>query len=89
MLRIKEFIKIYAERNGVTKVNAEVICKSVFATLGEVLYQDGEDVCINRVGTFRHKLFKARAMKLPTGETIQVPERDIVRFSQSEASQEE
>ena len=89
MLRIKDFIKIYAERNGVTKVNAEIICKSVFATLSEVIYQDGEDICINRVGTFKHKHFLARPMRWPNGESIQVPERDIVRFKQSEASREE
>lgn len=83
MLRTNDFVKIYAERNGISKSSATLICKTLFNTLAEVIYEDGEDICINGLGTFKHKQFAARAMRLPTGEEIDVPERDIVRFKQS------
>lgn len=83
MLRIGDFIKIYAERNGITKTNANLICRTVFDTLASVIYEDGEDVCVNGLGTFKHKSFKARPMKLPDGTQIDVPQRDIIRFKQS------
>lgn len=83
MLRTNDFIKIYAERNGISKSSASLICKTIFDTLADVIYEDGEDICINKLGTFKHKQFAARAMRLPNGEEIDVPERDIVRFKQS------
>lgn len=83
MIRIREFINIFAKRNNLTKENAEIVCKAVFETLGDVIYEDGEDVCINKLGTFRHKVYSARPMKLPTGESIEVPERTIIKFTQT------
>jgi nucleoid DNA-binding protein len=62
-----------------------VLCRSLFDTLGEVLYELNEDVVIKNFGSFRKRRVMPHTVKHPlTGEPIFVPERVYFKFNASE-----
>ena len=85
MINGKQFSRKFAERYGVTYQDSEQICRNIFELLGALLYEEKEDVLIQRFGTFKHKKAKAKNVRHPsTGEIITSPERDFVKFTPSE-----
>lgn len=86
-MNAKEFSRLYAKTYGVTNEYAATICDSVFKLLGNVLYEKGEDVAIYGFGSFKHKkMAEKRARHPSSGEMITIPERDVVKFKQTEAT---
>ncbi len=86
MVNATEFSRKYAETYNVSKKYAAMICESIFSMLGEVLYEDGEDVVIAGFGSFRHKKTAPKRVRHPgTGEMMTIPERDVIKFNPSEA----
>ena len=82
MLNAKEFSRRYAETYGVSYKHAITICNSVFALLGEVLYDDKEDVSIYGFGSFKRKEAAEKKVRHPaTGEIITMPAREFIKFT--------
>lgn len=85
MINRKQFGRIFAKRYGITYQDAEEICKNTFELLGELLYNQKEDIVINGFGSFKHKTAKAKNVRHPaTGKIITTPEHDFIKFTLSE-----
>lgn len=81
-----EFGRLYAEVFGVSIEYGKEICNSVFALIGDVLYNRNEDLIIQGFGSFKHKQAKAKNVRHPsTGEIITMPPRDYIKFTPSES----
>lgn len=85
MITTNELCRIYAKEYGISLKYSQTIVSSLFETLSQLIYVEGEDVQIRKFGTWRHKKSKARYFKHPaTGETKLLPERDVIKFLPSE-----
>lgn len=85
MLNATDFSRLYAKTYGVTLSYSATMCESVFALLYDVLYNKKEDVTIYGFGSFKHQKMAAKRARHPgTGKMITIPERDVVKFRQSE-----
>ena len=63
-----------------TKAQVEAQIKEVFAVLDEVVKADGK-VSVKGFGTFKYVKTSPRVGRNPsTGEPIQVPARDVIKF---------
>lgn len=79
----QELITEIAAASGVTKQVATTVFESTLAKISERLAA-GEDVPIRGFGTFRVDTRSARQGKNPqTGETMQIPEKRVVKFKAS------
>lgn len=86
MKNMTEFSRLFAEVHGITYKDSAMICKDVFQLLGELLYEQGEDVVLNNFGSFRHKKTAEKRAKHPiTGEMVTISPRDIIKFKKSDA----
>jgi nucleoid DNA-binding protein len=82
MIFKREFIHRFAQEYGYTLKEAKEIYENMFECINDILFIDGEDLCIKDFGTFRHKTFKEKRCIHPaTGEEVIIPERDVVTFS--------
>lgn len=80
----KEFINHYLELYGGTKREAALAYDNTFECLADLLYGEGQEVCVRDLGTFRIKEFKARNSTHPgTGQPIKLPARKVVTFKQA------
>lgn len=85
-MNAKEFSRLYAKTYGVTNEYAATICDSVFKLLGSSLYEKGEDITIYGFGSFKHKKMAEKRARHPvSGEMITIPERDVIKFKQTES----
>lgn len=85
MIYAKDFSRIYAKKFGVTYEYSQAICNSVFGLLGKLLYEEGQDVCIHRFGSFKHKETAPKRARHPgTGEMITIPAKTIIKFKETE-----
>ena len=85
MKNMKEFSRLFAERYGLKYKDSAFICKGVFQLLGELLYEEGEDVILNNFGSFKHKRMAEKRAKHPgTGEMVTIQARDIIKFKISD-----
>lgn len=82
-MKKKEFAKGFAEKHDITQDEARNICYAVFDYLAEML-DTGEDIYIYNLGTFKHKVRKAKNVRHPkTGEMTIVPERTEITFQRT------
>lgn len=85
MKNMREFSRLFAEKYGLRYKDSTYVCKGVFQLLGELLYEQGEDVVLNNFGSFRHKKTAEKKAKHPiTGEMVTIPPRDIIKFKISD-----
>lgn len=76
-----EFISAFAKENGIPKGQAKVICQSLFESINKHIEEDGK-VVIFGFGSFEKIIRKARTARHPkTGEMIQVPPKEIIKFT--------
>lgn len=86
-MRGSDFGRLYAEIFKVSQEYGKEICNSVFALMGEVLYNRNEDLIIQGFGSFKHKQAKAKNVRHPgTGEIMTTPPRDFIKFTPSESA---
>lgn len=86
MTNRKQFSRKLAEKYGYTYHDAEQMCKDVFELLATLIYEEGEDVVIPKLGSFKHKMAKAKNVRHPgTHELVRTPERIYVKFAPSES----
>ena len=79
-----EFIKHYLELYGGTKKDAVQAYDNTFECLADLLYGEGQEVCVRDLGTFKIKEFKARNSTHPgTGLPMVLPARKVVTFKQA------
>lgn len=72
-----------AAASGTTKQVATTVVEATLEKIGERLAA-GEDIQIRNFGTFRVDTRSARTGKNPqTGETMQIPEKKVVKFKAS------
>ena len=84
MINANQFSKLYAEEYKTTQAEAAEHCGNVWRLLAKVLFDDGFDVGISRLGMFKHKQSPESKVRHPvTGEMIVKPARDVVKFKQS------
>lgn len=75
-----EFVTVLAERNNLTKREAEEMYDIVFCTLGEVV-AEGNEVSISGVGKVKIVDRSARTARNPkTGGTVEVPAKKVPKF---------
>ncbi|MCL2798107.1 MAG: HU family DNA-binding protein [Firmicutes bacterium] len=87
MINGSEFNKLYAKENGVSQREAAFTCESVFRLLRKLLYKDRKSVRAPRLGVFRLCRAPQKRVRHPSsGEMTVTPEREIIRFRQSETS---
>ena len=85
MLNTTEFIRKYAEKTGMTIKDSTIICESFIKVLGDLLYNEHEDIRFTGFGVFRHHIKPERTIKHPgTGELKVAPELDMVKFKESQ-----
>ncbi len=86
MINGKELSKIYARKYGVSQRCAAEVCGSVFELLGDILYNEKEEVTIYGFGSFKQKTMAQKRARHPaTGEIIVIPERRIIKFKPSDS----
>lgn len=74
---LKEYI---AEQTGITPFEAGIVINVMITGMSEALKKEGK-LTLTNFGSFRVKESKARIARNPrTGETVQVPDRKVVRF---------
>lgn len=75
-----EFVTVLAERNNLTKHEAEEMYDIVFGTLGE-LVAEGNEVSISGVGKVKIVERDARTARNPkTGNVVDVPAKKVPKF---------
>lgn len=75
-----EFVALLAERNNLTKREAEEMYDIVLGTLGEVV-AEGNEVSISGVGKFKIVERDARTARNPkTGNVVDVPAKKVPKF---------
>lgn len=73
-----------AETMGISKVQAAELTKMVFQTVKESIINGEDSVAIADFGVFKVKTKEARTGRNPkTGEAIEIPARNVVKFSPS------
>ena len=76
----REIVKSIAEKTGIPVSQVAEIVQSVFNGIIDVLATEGR-IELRNFGIFQVEKRKARIARNPrTGETVQVPERLVVRF---------
>jgi len=85
MINGSEFNKLYAKEYGVSQKEAALTCESVWWLLGKLLRQDRKSVRVPRLGVFKiHRAPQKRVRHPSSGEMTVTPEREIIRFKQSD-----
>ena len=75
-----DFVSVLAERNNLTKREAEEMYDIVFGTLGE-LVAEGNEVSISGVGKVKIVERDARTARNPkTGNVVDVPAKKVPKF---------
>ena len=75
-----EFIKLLAQKMDTSAVNADKSLKIVFETIGDAIVKEDSFAFVG-FGTFKTTISKARKVKTPKGDIVDVSEKRIVRFS--------
>jgi DNA-binding protein HU-beta len=80
-ITIKELTAVAADSAGITKKAAETALEQVFGVMADSL-KSGTEVTVRDFGRFYVKTRGARVARNPkTGESVNVPEKQIVKFS--------
>jgi DNA-binding protein HU-beta len=75
-----DLVEIIALETALSKQTAEKVLVGMIKTISETV-SSGEDIVIQDFGTFKLHTRNARVGRNPaTGETIQIPEKTIVKF---------
>lgn len=77
----KELGRKYAEKFIVSYQVGEEIIENVFDLMGEIMFDEKEDLSIYGFGSFKHKTAKPKTVRHPsTGELMVIGERDYIKF---------
>jgi DNA-binding protein HU-beta len=80
-ITIKEIVEDVVKVTGSTKTQAEQVISAVFDRVSSEL-KSGNEVTIKNFGRFFTKQKPARNARNPkTGETVQVPEKTVIKFA--------
>jgi DNA-binding protein HU-beta len=80
----KELVQAVAEETGKSQKETRLVLESILNNIKAALIQE-EEVRLFQFGTFKTQSNKARTGRNPkTGEVMQIPERQSVRFKASE-----
>ena len=83
-----ELVAAIAERTGTTKVAAEEALKATIEVISEQL-ASGDTITLIGFGTFKVAKREARTGRNPqTGESLDIPEKNVVKFSPGKALEE-
>jgi nucleoid DNA-binding protein len=78
---ITDLARMFAKRYGVSIIFAKEFIQDTFQLVGDVLYEDGEDIYLSKFGTFKHHKTEDRYTVHPkTREKVLVPGRDVIKF---------
>ncbi len=75
-----EFVKLLARNMDTAAAVADKTLKTVFDTIGEAIAQE-DNLTFVGFGTFKTTISKAKKVRTPRGEMVDVPGKRIVRFS--------
>jgi len=75
-----EFVKLLAKNMDTSAAAADKTLKIVFDTIGEAIAQE-DNLAFIGFGTFKTTISKAKKVRTPRGDMVDVPEKRIVRFS--------
>ena len=75
-----EFVKLLAKNMDTSAAAADKALKTVFDTIGEAIAQE-DNLAFIGFGTFKTTISKAKKVRTPRGDMVDVPEKRIVRFS--------
>ena len=75
-----DFVKLLAKNMDSSIANADKGLNIVFKTIGEAISQE-DMLTFTGFGTFKASISKAKKIKTPKGDMVDVPEKRIVRFS--------
>nr|DAD83094.1 MAG TPA: DNA binding protein [Podoviridae sp. ctlpi2] len=85
MITKPALVELVREKTSINKRTIEEVVNAFVAVLGDKLAA-GEEVRIKELGTFHQSVRSARKGRNPqTGEEIDVPETNVVRFKLSAA----
>ena len=80
-----KFVERYSKKYVISPGTASSEIKNVIETIKEAIKEDGK-VQISGLGTFKLVTRPARTARNPrTGETISVPEKEVVKFTASKS----
>lgn len=80
-----KFVERYSKKYVISPGTASSEIKNVIETIREAIKEDGK-VQISGLGTFKLVTRPARTARNPrTGETISVPEKEVVKFTASKS----
>lgn len=90
MINLTDLSRIYAKTYGASLKDSATICESVFNLVRTLIFDEGEDIQIHRFGTFKHKAMQEKKVVHPgTGEEMIIPAKTVVKFKQSETTNED
>jgi DNA-binding protein HU-beta len=75
-----DFVKLLAKNMDSSIATADKGLNIVFKTIGEAISQE-DMLTFTGFGTFKASISKAKKIKTPKGDMVDVPEKRIVRFS--------
>ena len=75
-----DFVKLLAKNMDSSIATADKGLNIVFKTIGEAILQE-DMLTFTGFGTFKASISKAKKIKTPKGDMVDVPEKRIVRFS--------
>ena len=79
--------RYYAELFDTTIEDAAYICDTFITMLYKLLYEEKKNIKFYGFGSFKQKAFKEKRVRHPvTKEMITMPERKVVKFSQTGTS---
>ena len=76
----QDYIKLLAAKVGSTASEADKWFKAVTETIGDAI-QKTDDLRFVGFGSFKSKVNKAKKVKTPRGDVVDVPEKRVVSFS--------
>ena len=75
-----DFVKLLAKNMDSSIAAADKGLNIVFKTIGEAISQE-DMLTFTGFGTFKASISKAKKIKTPKGDMVDVPEKRVVRFS--------
>jgi DNA-binding protein HU-beta len=80
-----ELVDAIASESGLSKKESKAALESIVSTIGNAL-AEGDKISLVGFGTFSVKKREAREGRNPSnGETIQIPEKNVVKFKVGKA----
>ena len=85
-MKTDDVARAYAQLFGATIEDSTYICETFLTMLYKLLYEEKRNIKFYGVGSFKQKIFKEKRVRHPiTKEMLTMPERTVVKFSQTTA----